>query len=233
MTRFLPHLVLLFAVLFALSPLASDSFNGYTADQFPVANDRWPVQPAGWAFSIWGVIYLWLIAGSAWGLVKARDDADWQAMRGPLAISLFIGIFWLAAANASPFLATIMIIAMAVTAIMAFLRAGAGDRVWQVAPVGLYAGWLTAATGVSIAIIFSGYGLLPPQAAAWLLILAVLAASLWVQTRRPTGITYPIAVGWALVGVVAANWGTATASVAILAALGVVALAVNGLRLRR
>lgn len=233
MTRYLPHLILLFAILFALSPLASDSFNGFTPDQFPVVQDRWPVQPAGWAFSIWGVIYLWLILASAWGLWKARDNADWQAMRGPLLVSLIVGTFWIAAANASPVLATVMIVVMAVAAIMAFLRAGVADPFWQVGPVGLYAGWLTAATGVAVAVLLSGYGILSAGAAAVLLILAVLAVALWVQWRRPAAVTYPVAVGWALFGVVAVNWGTEYRHVAMLAGLGILLLAVQYLRLGR
>ena len=194
MSRYLPHLTLLFAILFALSPLASDGFNGFKPDQFPVVQERWPVQPAGWAFSIWGLIYLWLIAGSAWGLRKASDNPDWQAMRMPLLISLFVGTFWIAAANASPTLATVMIIVMAVAAIIAFLHAGDRQPFWQVGPVGLYAGWLTAATGVAIAVLLSGYGIMSAGPAAILLILAVLAVALWVQSRRPAALTYSIAV---------------------------------------
>lgn len=225
MSRYLPHLTLLFAILFALSPLASDGFNGFKPDQFPVVQERWPVQPAGWAFSIWGLIYLWLIAGSAWGLWKASDNPDWQAMRMPLLISLFVGTFWIAAANASPTLATVMIIVMAVAAIIAFLHAGDRQPFWQVGPVGLYAGWLTAATGVAIAVLLSGYGIMSARPAAMLLIVVVLALALWVQSRRPSGVTYPIAVAWALIGIVAANWGTGHGHVAFLAGLGIVALA--------
>ncbi|WP_299847485.1 hypothetical protein [uncultured Paracoccus sp.] len=229
MTRYLPHLTLLFAVLFALSPLASDGFNGFTPDQFPVVQDRWPVQPAGWAFSIWGVIYLWLIAASVWGLWKAPTDAGWQAMRAPLLISLVVGTFWIAAANAAPVLATVMIVVMAVAGVMAFLRAGPSDPVWQVGPVGLYAGWLTAATGVAIAVLLSGYGILSAVPAAILLILAVLAVALWVQARRPGAASYSVAVAWALVGIVASNWGTETRAVALLAGAGILLLAVQGL----
>lgn len=223
--RFLPHFTLLFAVLFALSPLASDGFKGFTPDQFPVVQERWPVQPAGWAFSIWGLIYLWLIAGSVWGLLKAPYDPEWQRMRRPLLVSLIVGTFWIAAANASPILATAMIVVMVVAAIIAFLRAGHGQPFWQVGPVGLYAGWLTAATGVAIAVLLSGYGIMSAGPAAMLLILAVLAVALWAQSRRPSGVTYPIAVAWALIGIVAANWGTGHSHVAFLAGLGIVALA--------
>lgn len=237
MSRYLPHLTLLFAILFALSPLASDGFNGFKPDQFPVVQERWPVKPAGWAFSIWGLIYLWLIAGSAWGLRKASDNPDWQAMRMPLLISLFVGTFWIDAANASPTLATVMIIVMAVAAIIAFLHAGDRQPFWQVGPVGLYAGWLTAATGVAIAVLLSGYGIMSAGPAAILLILAVLAVALWVQSRRPAALTYSIAVGWALIGIVTVNWSAEYRHVALLTALGIAALAAQylsrGWRARR
>lgn len=229
MSRYLPHLTLIFAILFGLSPLASDGFNGFTPDQFPVVQDRWPVQPAGWAFSIWGLIYLWLIAGSVWGLWKAADDRHWQAMRAPLLVSLIVGTFWIAAANASPILATVMIVVMAIAAVIAFLRAGQGQRFLQVDPVGLYAGWLTAATGVAIAVLLSGYGIISAGMAAILLILAVLAVAIWVQSHRPNTLTYPLAVGWALIGIVGANWGTEYRHVAILAGLGITVLAANHL----
>ena len=223
-SRYLPHLTLLFAILFALSPLASDGFNGFTPEQFPVVQDRWPVQPAGWAFSIWGVIYLWLIVGSAWGLWKAPSDPDWQRMRAPLLISLIVGTFWIAAANTSPIVATGMIVVMAVAAVMAFLRAGQDNPMMQRGPVGLYAGWLTAATGVAVAVLLSGYGILSANLAALLLILTVLVVALWVQSRRPLMPSYPLAVGWALTGIVAVNWTTEYRTVALLAGLGILAL---------
>ena len=185
MRRTLPLLVLVLAVAFALSPLASDGFNGFTRDQFPVVNDFWPVQPAGWAFSIWGIIYLWLIAGSAYGLWRAADAPDWQPMRGPLALSLGIGVFWIAAADRSPALATVMIVAMAAAAIAALIRTGKTSSAWQSAPVGLYAGWLIAATGTAVGVVLSGYGFLSPQVAAVIMLPLLLLVALFVQGRRP------------------------------------------------
>ncbi|KGJ15049.1 hypothetical protein, partial [Paracoccus sanguinis] len=198
-------LVLILAVLFALSPLASDGFNGFTPAQFPVVNEDWPIQPAGWAFSIWGVIYLWLIAGCVVGVWRARHAPDWAAMRPALALSLGVGVFWIAAANRSPPLATAMIVVMAGAAVAALWRTGRTDAVWQRAPVGFYAGWLTAATGVAIGVLLGGYGVLSPQAAALVMLPLILIAALIVQRRRPDALTYPLAVGWALVGIAADN----------------------------
>ena len=79
------------SLAFAASPVLVADFNGFDADQFPVPQDDPPVQPAGYAFAIWGVIYLWLIAGMGFGLLRRADDAGWQAMRGPLCLSLAVG----------------------------------------------------------------------------------------------------------------------------------------------
>ncbi len=79
------------ALAFALSPLMSDGFAGFRPDQFPVPQDDPPVQPAGYAFAIWGLIYLWLLAGGLFGLLKRADSPGWDAMRWPLVASLVVG----------------------------------------------------------------------------------------------------------------------------------------------
>lgn len=218
-------LVLGLAVAFAASPLFSDGFNGFTKGQFPVVLDHWPAQPAPWAFSIWGVIYLWLIAGLAFGVMRRADDPDWRPARPAMALSLAVGVPWIAVANTAPVAATVMIAVMAGGAIMAVLRSGRHDPLWQAGPAGLYAGWLTAATGVAVAVTLSGHGILDGQMAALALLVAVLAVALTVQARRPRIWSYPLAVGWALLGIVAANASAAYWPTAALAAAGMAALA--------
>ena len=152
-------------------------------------------------------------------------------MRPPLAISLGIGAFWLAVANVAPVPAAAMITAMAATAIMAMLRAGR-SRPWvQIRPVALYAGWLTAATGVAIGVVLGGYAVLTAQQAAILCLAAVLAVALAVQTARPDEWGYPAAVIWALIGVIVTNLPGLNWPVIALAALGIGALALRPLHL--
>ena len=220
-------LVLLAAVGFALSPLLSSGFSGFTPDQFPVPQNDPPVQPAGYAFAIWGAIYLWLIIGAAYGFWQAADDPDWQAMRGPLALSLLIGCFWIAAANASPLLATVMIVLMAAGAICALLLAGREAPWLQARPDALYAGWLTAATGVAVGVLLAGYGLLAAQTAALVCLIAVLLVALAIQSFRPDEWAYPLAVSWALVGVIVANLSSENWPVIALAAFGILALSLR------
>lgn len=211
------------AAAFAASPLLSNGFGGFYAESFPVQTERWPAQPAGWAFSIWGLIYLGLILSAAWALWRPGTMPRWHHAGWPLGISLFLGIFWIEAAMKSPPLATAMILPMAAGAVLAMDRVGSGWREW--AFVGLYAGWLTAASGVAVSVVLTGYGILAPRVAAILLILLVLAVALTVAAMRPRIWTYRAGVIWALIGVIAANAVAGDWLIAGLCVVGIAGLA--------
>ena len=111
---------------------------------------------------------------------------------------------------------------------MQYTAKGAGDdnRVWQVRPVALFAGWLTAATGVGTGVVLSGYGVLTAQSAALTMLAMVLLVALTVQSRRPAEWAYPVAIMWALSGVIAANVPAGNWPVIALSAVGIAALAI-------
>ncbi|MFZ5964635.1 TspO/MBR family protein [Thalassococcus sp. BH17M4-6] len=224
MTRIWSILLLLAALAFAASPWLASGFNGFEADQFPVPQNDPPVQPAGYAFAIWGLIYAWLIAGAGFGAVKRGDDPDWAAMRPPLFASLALGAFWLPLAQVSPGWATLLIWVMLGTALLSLFRVGDTDRWWQQAPVAIYAGWLTAASSVSIGLMLAGYGLLPETPAALIALSIGLAIALTVQYRLHRAPEYGITVIWALVGVIVANTGPINIAVVGLAVLGILAI---------
>lgn len=225
MSRIMPVLVFLAAVAFAVSPLLSNGFGGYRPDQFPIPQADPPIQPAGWAFSIWGLIFAWLVAGAGFGLWKRASDPDWQPMRAPLLISLALGAFWIETAHWTPVGATVLIVAMLVPALVAFLRAGRRDRVWQVRPVALYAGWLTAATGASFGMVLGGYGFLSQGTAAVVCLLAITVAALLVQAKRPREWAYPAGVIWALFGIFVANLSPPNLALLALSAAAALVLA--------
>ncbi len=104
-----PLIVLLMALAFGLSPLVTPEFRGYDPAQFPIRLDRPAIQPAGYAFSIWSVIYLWLTAHAAYGLWKRADDPAWDAVRRPWSVALAVGAVWLWMAGRSPLWGTILI----------------------------------------------------------------------------------------------------------------------------
>ena len=55
------------------------------------------------------------------------------------------------------------------------------DRWLLLAPLAIYAGWLTAATGVSIGVLLTGFGWLSDTGAALLMLALVLAVALTIQ----------------------------------------------------
>ena len=216
-------LTFLLAIGFALSPFFVSGFNGFSPDQFPIPQDNPPVQPAGYAFSIWGLIYVWLIVGMGWGLWKRREDCLWHDMRLPLALSLFVGCFWLAVAVASPIWASVLIWVMLVSALYALFRAPREDRGFAALPVGLYAGWLSAASCVTLGLLAAGYGWMSGPTAGLVFVGLAIVIAAGVQSSLMRAPTYGIGVIWALVAVVVANVATAP-TVAALAAGGAIAL---------
>lgn len=218
---------------FVASPVFTAPFSGFRADQLPVPQIDPPVQPAGWAFSIWGLIYGWLVVSAVFGLWKRAGDGDWNRARGPLILCLGAGTFWLALANASAIGATVLIFAMAALAIAAAIFAPARDRWLFQAPVAILAGWLTAASFVSLGSTAAGYGLLTGSL-GWAVagILGALALGLAVQRRLPRAPEYGLTLVWALSGIIAANLGRNPA-VAGLAGLGILLVLATIILVRR
>jgi hypothetical protein len=214
-------LTLLFTVTFVASPAFTSPFSGFTREQLPIPQIDPPVQPAGYAFSIWGLIYGWLLVSAVYGVYARRGDGAWDRARTPLIASLALGTPWLAIANRSPIGATALLFAMAVCAIVALLRTPDADRRWLRAPVAIYAGWLTAASFVSLGSTAAGYGVLTNGLGwAFLGIAMALGVAVLVQRRVPRAPGYGGTVIWALVGIMVAN-GSAQLGVTLLAGLGV------------
>lgn len=224
MNRSVALILLLVSLAFAVAPFVTPPFTGYEPGQFPVAIPDPAIQPAGYAFSIWGLIYAWLILHSGYGLWKREDDPHWARVRVPLIVSLVLGTVWLAIAGASPEWATGVIWVMAATAVAAFLLAPTQPDRWLLsAPLAIYAGWLTAATAVSTGVLLGGYGVLTDTASALVMLTLVLVVALLVQRQKPGMPVYGLTVIWALVGVIVTNT-EANTTVALAAGAGIVAM---------
>ena len=220
----------LLAITFAISPFFANPFTGFRADQLPIPQVDPPIQPAGYAFSIWGVIYLWLIVSGLYGAIKRADDPAWQATRPWLIVSLLVGTFWIGIANASVFWATVTIWIMLATALGALIASPASDRWLLRAPIGLYAGWLSAASFVALSATLAGNGVFT-DSYGWALILipAALVLAAVVQLTQKSAPEYGIAVAWALVAITVAN-GSAVLTVTLLAAAAAAMMAALAIR---
>ena len=198
-------MTLLLTFTFVVSPALTSPFSGFSPDQLPIPQINPPVQPAGYAFAIWGMIYGWLVVSAVFGIWKRGSDLAWDRARLPLIVSLGVGTPWLAVANNSAIWATILIFVMAIGAILALMRAPLHDHWLFKVPVGIYAGWLTAASFVSLGSTAAGYGIVTGQLGwAYLGILGALtvATPVLLRTSAPS---YGLTVVWALVAIIVAN----------------------------
>jgi hypothetical protein len=227
-------LILLIATIaFGVAPFITPPFTGYDPAMFPVFILRPSIQPAGYAFAIWSVIYLWLILHAVFGLWKRAHDPAWDAVRLPLTVAIAVGAVWLWIAGQSAIWGTVTIWIMAGGAILAFLRADPSVDRWMLSgPTAIFAGWLSAASAVSTGVLIAGYGWLSDTGAAAAMLGLVLAVAVTVQMRRPEMPVYGLTVIWALVGVIVVNAGV-NVTVAVLAGSGAIVMLVTLMTARR
>lgn len=226
-----PALLLALTLAFAAAPFVTPPFMGYLPGQMPVDVGRAAIQPAGYAFSIWGVIYLWLIAHAAFGVAARGHDATWARPRWALIGAVLLGTVWLAIAALWPIGATVTITLMAALAVTAFLQADPQHDRWiLVAPLSIFAGWLTAATLVSVGIVLTGYGVVGNETSAYAMLVLAVGLGLVLQARQPGMPVYGGTLVWALIAVYQVNSAglpgvaTAAAGAAVATALGTAAL---------
>lgn len=216
---------------FVVAPFITPPFTGYDPAQFRVFVERPAIQPAAYAFAIWSVIYLWLIAHAAFGLWKRAEDPAWNVVRPYLTVALAVGAAWLWIAGQSAIWGTVTIWVMAVTANLAFFRADTRTDRWLLSgPIAIFAGWLSAAAAVSLGVVTAGYGLLGNTNAALAMLALVLVLTVSVQWQKPRMPVYGLTVLWALIGVFVVNlgdtklvaWAAAGGGFLMLATLGLI-----------
>ncbi|WP_291298174.1 hypothetical protein [Elioraea sp.] len=217
---------------------------GIAIGQRANADGPLPATPAGYAFSIWGPIFAWCLVYAIWQALPRQADDPLARRAGWLFAGAMAGdALWAAAfqAGAPVWLTAIILAAIAAMAIGALFQVEAWPgparpgQVWfLIAPLGLLAGWVSAAAFVNLGSALSEAGLTSLRdgggAAAPALVAAATAVALAVIARARPFPTYAIAVIWALVAILARNGGNATGITAAAAALLVTALAVRSWR---
>ena len=185
---------------------------GTISDSFPVL-----FVPAGYAFSIWGIIYIGMIAYAIYQALPAQKDnprlqsTGWWVVLGGVANSLWI-FLW----HYQQFVGTLAAMLVLLASLIAiYLRLGfaqtkvTNGETWAVRiPFSIYLGWITVATVANVEdVLFTfKWGLLNEHATFWMLIVlgAVLViAGLMNFLRRD--IAYTLVILWALAGI-AAKW---------------------------
>ena len=178
----------------------SDSFNIYFV-------------PAGYVFSIWGLIYLGLIGFAVFqSLPKNRENAHVSKIGIWFMVSNLANALWLVSFHYQQFaLAMGFMLVLLISLIAIFLRLDIGrakvsvSENWLVnVPFSLYLGWITVAaianaTQLLYFIKWDGFGIAPE---IWLVIMlaaAVTISALMSLTRR--NIPYALVLVWAFSGI--------------------------------
>ncbi|MEO6338607.1 MAG: hypothetical protein ABIO39_01100 [Caulobacteraceae bacterium] len=174
------------------------------------------LRAAGYAFSIWGVIYAGLIAYAVYQALPSTAETPLLHLFGwPSAVATLGCGLWIAAAAADAKWATVAIIFTSAGALLrpllqrsAYLAVAEGrDRRFVLWPLGLLAGWLTIASALNLLTVLTAEGLIPPlMVLGWANggIVVVAATALYVtgRTRLPA---YPIPIAWGLAAVFVAE----------------------------
>lgn len=192
------------------------------------------VTPAGYAFSIWTLIYLGLIAFSIYQLLPA-NLSRFRAVRSFYIFSCALNCAWLYFWHREQMVICFVIILALCSTLFVIcyqLREPASVRdTWIVSgPFGLYFGWVTAAMLVNFAIMlkFLNVVLSPSAGTALAVSLLLLGAALAIFMRvRLTNYFYPLAIAWALTAIAVKQSGQTL--VVTAAALGVIACLIASL----
>ena len=186
--------------------------NGQNTGQI---SDRFHVYfvPAGYVFSIWGVIYIGLIAYAIYQALPSQrtnprlQATGWWVALGGLANSAWIFLWHY---NQFP-LTLIAMLALLATLIVTYLRLGIGRQTvpagekWAVhLPFSIYLGWITVATVANISSVldylkWDRFGLSQEVWMSIILAAVLIIAVLMNFSRRD--ITYAAVLLWALAGI--------------------------------
>lgn len=167
------------------------------------------ISPPGWAFAIWGPIYLLAVAHAFAALVL--DAPVGRRLQRDLFGLYVAATAWIVVAAIAPDSAAataLVLVAMAAAAVDAVVvarRVRLTPRWFTVltrTAVGLYAGWVTAAVGLNVANALVEAGL-DARAVGWQLAVLVAIGALAVATLAAArgNLAYATAVVWAFAGI--------------------------------
>jgi benzodiazapine receptor len=193
--------------------------NGLTTGEI---SDRFQVYfvPAGYVFSIWGLIYLGLILFAIYqALPTQRSNPRLRLIDIPFVLSCVANIVWLFLWHYEQFpLTLVVMLCLLLLLITIYLRleigrsrVSLGERWLVQLPFSVYLGWVTVATianatDVLYFLEWDGWGIRPE---IWAVIMLVVATGLtfWISLSRGDA-AYLLVIVWAFAGIAIKQAGT-------------------------
>jgi hypothetical protein len=186
--------------------------NGLTTGEI---SDRFEVYfvPAGYVFSIWGLIYFGLIGYAVFqALPSQKQNPRLRSIAGIFVLASFANMAWLFLWHYEQFAGTLvamLVLLLCLIAIYLRLEIGRGKvsfgETWLVrVPFSLYLGWISVATVSNVTSLldflnWDGFGLSPELWMIIILAVVVVIAGLVSLTRQD--VPYALVIMWALAGI--------------------------------
>lgn len=235
--------VLAFAAVIVVNVLSNVlPLNGRTAAEISDALPSF-FTPAGYTFSIWGLIYSALLGFVIYQALPAQRHNSLVGRIGWLFVaSSFFNVSWLFAWHYGYYvLSVVLMISLLLTLIAIYQRLEIGspqprlpllDKLLVQGPFSLYLGWITVATIANVASVlvylgWDGFGISGPVWSAVMMVVATAVAAVLLFNRR--NLAYAAVLVWALFGIRAAQAGVPlVANVALITAVVIVIVAIVG-----
>ena len=195
------------------------------------------ITPAGYVFSIWGVIYMLLGVFVVYQALPSQQGKEYQSKIGWLfVLSSLINIGWLFLWQFEYLsLSVVLMFLLLATLISIYARLRIGksavslrERLAVQLPFSVYLGWITiasianvAATLVSIG--WDGFGISPEIWAILVVAVALIITMLMLFTRKD--VAYSLVIIWALVGIGVKQSGNQTILMLVEISAAIVAVA--------
>jgi benzodiazapine receptor len=213
--------VLAFALTVAVNSLAGGTtlLGGRLTSEISDANPTL-VTPAGYVFSIWGIIYVLLGIFVVYQALPSQAGKDFHGRIGWLfVLSSLLNIIWLFLWQYEYLsLSVVVMFLLLATLIAIYLRLGIGkskvalgEKLAVHVPFSVYLGWITIATiaDVSVTLVsvnWDGFGISQETWATLVIVIALLITLLVVATRKD--VAYGLVIIWALLGIAVKQSGS-------------------------
>lgn len=169
--------------------------------------------PAGYVFSIWGVIYLLLLGFAVYQFSPKRRNEEFIGKIGYyFALSALANVSWIFLWHYEQVQLSILpMFVLLASLIMIYLRLDIGrweknreDRLFVSLPFSIYLGWITVApianvTAALVKLNWGGFGLGEVTWTVVMIVVAVVLTGVNILTRRDIG--YSLVIVWALGGI--------------------------------
>ncbi|SFC22171.1 TspO and MBR related proteins [Alkalibacterium subtropicum] len=222
-------------IIYSITFILMLAVNYFTATDVGMVADENPaiIQPAGYVFSIWGVIYLLLFFWIVRMFFKNNSsERVYESIHYWLVANFVLNGLWIIAFTQLWYLTSvIIIIGLLVTLLVIYKKISHVSTYWfDRLPFSIYFGWATVATIVNIVTWVNEMGVeevVGFNEYQWTLALLITgtAIAIFVSLVHQDWL-YPLVFAWAYVGIIVRNdyelfWLTAVCGASILIHLGV------------